>query len=153
MTGGLSVVRCRSDALRSIISRRNASIDGIAQPRAGGVPLLASAAPREAWRRCGPRGQRRVSVGHRYAEHFFQGAHLLRDLFEAALPERLHAVLDGGALEVERGRPGENLLADAVAHRHDLVEGDAAAEAGAAAVRAAGAAARREGLTGPAHLE
>jgi len=31
-------VRCRSDALRSIISRRNASIDGIAQPRAGGVP-------------------------------------------------------------------------------------------------------------------
>src|SRR2546429_330731 len=38
MTGGLSVVRCRSDALRSIISRRNASIDGIAQPRAGGVP-------------------------------------------------------------------------------------------------------------------
>src|SRR5437879_1021090 len=38
MTGGLSVVRCRSDALRSIISRRNASVDGIAQPRAGGVP-------------------------------------------------------------------------------------------------------------------
>src|SRR5205823_5722847 len=35
--------------------------------RLGGGPLLASAALRAAWRRCGPRAQRRVSVGHRYA--------------------------------------------------------------------------------------
>src|SRR5262245_60353387 len=36
--GGLFVVRCRSDAPRSIISRRNASMLGMAREKAGSVP-------------------------------------------------------------------------------------------------------------------
>src|SRR5205814_673000 len=94
----------------------------------------------------------RPLVGHRDAQYLLDGGHALRHLGEPALSEALHPGRDRGALQVERGRTGQDLLAQLVPHRHDLVEGDAAPVGGAAASRAPRAVVGHERLAGPAEL-
>src|SRR5262249_37579974 len=92
----------------------------------------ATSQPRRALRRP-PADQARTSVRSSEradARELFDGRDPGRDLADAVFPHRVHALLDGGALDLLARRLGGRKLLEALAHLEQLKNADAAAVAG-----------------------